>query len=60
MTGWETIEFELSRLYSVFASDPDGDAMRDYGKPYNARFRLEGIAEIADKFFVRQPSGGRV
>jgi len=27
MSAWETIEFELSRLHSVFEGDPDGDAM---------------------------------
>jgi hypothetical protein len=59
MTAWETIEFELSRLYSVFAGDPDGDAMRDYGKPTVARMRLDGLREIADKFFVKSPSQDR-
>jgi hypothetical protein len=56
MTGWETIEFELSRLYSVFAGYPDGDAMREYGKPTIARLRLDGLSKAADKFFVNRPS----
>jgi hypothetical protein len=47
MTGWETIEFELSRLYSVLAGDPDGAAMRDYGTPTIARLRLDGLSEKA-------------
>ena len=29
ISGWETIEFELSRLYSVFERDPDGLCMRN-------------------------------
>jgi len=56
MSAWETIEFELSRLYSVFAGDPDGAAMRDYGKPTIARLRLDGLSEMADKFFIKRPS----
>lgn len=59
MSGWETIEFELSRLYSVFAGDPDGDAMREYGKPTIARLRLEGLSKAANSFFVKRPSQER-
>jgi len=56
MTGWETLEFELSRLYSVFCDDSDGDSMREYGKPTIARLRLDGLSQAADKFFIRKPS----
>jgi hypothetical protein len=59
MSAWETMEFELSRLYSVLASDPDGDAMRDYGKPTIARLRLDGLWEAAERFFVKSPSQER-
>lgn len=59
MSAWETIEFELSRLYSVFASDPDGEAMRDYGKPTVARLRLDGIREKAESYFIKSPSQNR-
>lgn len=56
MTAWETIEFELSRLYSVFVGDPDGEAMREYGAPATARGRLDNLAIAARKFFVGSPS----
>src|SRR5262245_12448662 len=32
MSAWEAIEFELSRTYSIFESDPDGPSIQDYGK----------------------------
>jgi hypothetical protein len=56
MTAWETIEFELSRVYSVFAGDPDGDAMRRYGEPTISRLRLDGLAETAAPYFVKADS----
>ncbi|MET0528535.1 MAG: hypothetical protein ABW003_09360 [Microvirga sp.] len=59
MTGWETIEFELSRLYSVFAGDPDGEAMREYGENTIARLRLDALSRKADEFFIRKPSQER-
>jgi len=59
MIGWEAIEFELSRLYSVLAGDPDGAAMRDYGTPTIARLRLDDLSEKADQFFIKRPSQKR-
>jgi len=58
MSGWEMIEFELSRLYSVFAGDPDGAAMRDYGKHTVAHFRLSNLSEMADRYFIKRPCQG--
>jgi hypothetical protein len=59
MSAWETMEFELSRLYSVFAGDPDGEVLRDYGKPTIARLRVDGLWDVAEKFFVKSPSQER-
>jgi hypothetical protein len=56
MSGWEWIELELSRVYSVFVGDPDGEAMRQYGIPTVSSFRLEGLAKVAEAYFVKAPS----
>jgi hypothetical protein len=55
ISGWETIEFELSRLYSVFERDPDGLSMRKYGTPTITRLRLDGLLEAAERYFVISP-----
>jgi hypothetical protein len=49
VSGWETVEFELARLYSVLARDPDGPCMREYGEPSVPRYRIEKLARFAEK-----------
>ena len=60
MTAWECLEFELSRLYSVFARDADGPAMRAYGEGKIFRDRVDALRRIAEKkYFVAKPNQTR-
>ena len=53
MTQWESIEFELARLYSTFVGKPDDySALREYGRGRIFRDRLNDTKRAADAFFV--------
>jgi hypothetical protein len=53
---WEALEFELSRLYSIFAGDPDGEAMQTYGTGKIFRDRLVALRQLAEKHFIATPT----
>jgi hypothetical protein len=55
ISAWETIEFELSRLYSVFSDDPDGETMRGYARNIFST-RLDALIDQASQYFTRRPS----
>ena len=56
MTQWESIEFELARLYSTFVGKPDDySALREYGQGRIFRERLNDIKRAADAFFLVSP-----
>jgi hypothetical protein len=57
---WERIEFNLARLHSVFAGDPEGNAaMREYGSGRTIRERDAIIRASAEKWFMRMPNQKR-
>ena len=52
MSRWESLEFELSRLYSLFLGTLDGtEAMRAYGKGRIFPERIDNLAKAADTHF---------
>lgn len=55
LSAWETVEFEMARLYSTFADDPDGAAIHRYGDGRIFRDRLAQLHIAADKHFIRRP-----
>ena len=56
MTRWESLEFELSRLHSLFLGALDEtEAMRAYGKGRIFPQRLEVLTDAADKHFRSCP-----
>ncbi len=55
-TAWESVEFELSRLYSVFVGDADGDSMRAYGQARIFRDRMAALRALSDKWFIANPN----
>ena len=52
---WEAIEFELSRLYSIFVGKPD-EEMQGYGQGRIFIDRAKILEETAQKYFVMQPN----
>ena len=58
ITAWESVEFELSRLYSIFAGDPDGSAIQEYGRGQIFRERLKSLKEAGERAFIRRPDQG--
>lgn len=56
VSRWESVEFDLSRLYSLFVGDSDGPAMQTYGEPSIFRDRLARLDEGADRYFAARPS----
>lgn len=52
MSAWETIEFELCMLHSVFCGDPGGEAMRHYGQR-NFPSRRETLSLKAEEYFTQ-------
>jgi hypothetical protein len=56
MTAWESVEFDLSRLYSIFAGDPDGQVMTEYGQGRIFRDRITALRLIASKWFLARPN----
>jgi hypothetical protein len=60
MTRWESLEFELSRLYSWFdGALDDTDKMREYGTGRIFRDRADALGRKADQFFMQHPDQGR-
>ena len=56
VTSWESVEFELARLYSVFAGDPDGLAIQEiYGAGRIFRERLATLRRSFDKYRISNP-----
>jgi ATP-dependent Clp protease protease subunit len=56
ISQWEHVEFNLSRLYTVFAGNPDdGETLREYGKGTIFRERLRGLRECANRYFIVNP-----
>ncbi len=51
---WEAIEFQFSRLYSIFVGKPD-EEMRAYGAGRIFRERSKILAEAARDYFIRNP-----
>jgi hypothetical protein len=57
MSRWESLEFELSRLHSLFLGALDEtDAMRDYGKGRIFPERLDTLTKAAAPHFYSHPS----
>ena len=52
---WERVEFELSRLYSIFVGKPN-DAMQEYGKGRIFRERACAFVESAEAYFINHPN----
>ena len=52
---WEVIEFEFSRLYSIFVGKPD-EEMRGYGQGRIFRDRSEILTKAAEEYFTGQPN----
>lgn len=52
---WETIEFDLCRIFSAFCNERDGEAMRLYGSKRAFPGRLDEFSRMADAHFVKHP-----
>lgn len=55
VSAWESVEFQLSRIYSIFVGDPDGNAIYDYGKGRIFRDRLTALRQTAATRFQTKP-----
>jgi hypothetical protein len=56
MTCWESLEFELSRTYSIFCGDPDGPSLAEYGVGRIYRDRRTILSERAQRYFIQAPN----
>jgi hypothetical protein len=57
ISSWEHVEFELSRLYSLFSGTLDSDRLlRDYGKGRIFSERLLILRKAAHQWFAKSPS----
>lgn len=57
VTSWESLEFELSRLYSVFAGEPDGESLQEeYGAGRIFKDRLAILRRGAEKYHIAHPN----
>lgn len=56
LSQWEALEFELARIYSIFAGDPDGEGLREYGEPRIFSLRLSAFGTKAGGYFIRHPN----
>jgi hypothetical protein len=56
MSAWETIEFDLCMIHSVFLGNPGGEAMRLYGAKRTLRNRLDDFGSAAWDYFIRHPN----
>jgi hypothetical protein len=55
MSEWESIEFNLARLYSVFVGQGSrGNAIQDYGKGKIFRERRIGLQAVARAYFMKR------
>lgn len=60
MSRWESLEFELSRVHSLFLGQPDDSgAMQEYGKGRIFPERLNLLTEAAEPHFRRNPCQNR-
>lgn len=57
LTTWESLESELSHLYSIFIGKPRQiDALQAYGRDSRIfESRMQSLEMAADDFFVRKP-----
>jgi hypothetical protein len=55
VSTWEAVEFEFSRLYSVFSNDPDGESLRQYSESTISRYRLDELGKQAERYFLSRP-----
>jgi hypothetical protein len=53
MTAWESIEFELSRTYSIFHGEADGPGIQVYGTGRIFQERLKLLREAGYRYFCR-------
>lgn len=62
MSIWETLEFQMCIIHSVFCGDPRGNAMRLYGEKRALPGRLDDFTKAAKSYFIRhagnQPKEG--
>jgi hypothetical protein len=58
-SAWETIEFDLCLIFSVFAEDPKGEAMRLYGENRTFPGRLDTFSRKAESYFIKGPNQNR-
>ena len=59
VSHWESLEFELARLYTLFRGDPDGELLLDpkgYGSGRIFQERLKILNGAAEKFFLSNPA----
>lgn len=56
LSQWEALEFSFSRIYSIFAGEPDGDCMREYGTGKIFRDRIAILERKAEQFFIKAPN----
>lgn len=56
ISEWEAVEFGLSRIHSVFCGDPDGEALRLYGKGRIFKERHSILSAAGDQYFVTKPN----
>lgn len=56
ISQWESVEFQLSRLYSAFVGDSDGPPIQQYGVGRIFKERLAILERSAQQWFISQPS----
>lgn len=59
MSEWESVEFNLARIYGVFVGgDAGGRAIQEYGQARIFNERLLALEQRADAFFIRRCNQG--
>jgi hypothetical protein len=55
ISGWESIEFEFARLYSVFKGlgPKNGDAIQEYGTGRIFRERADALSTLSERYFTK-------
>ena len=57
ISQWEHVEYNLSRLYTVFAGNPDdGETLREYGRGRIFKERIRELREAANRYFISHPA----
>ncbi|RUX97442.1 MULTISPECIES: hypothetical protein [unclassified Mesorhizobium] len=56
VSRWESVEWRLATMYSLFAYDPTWTKMREYGAGTIFRKRLDSLGRIADAWFAKFPN----